>query len=384
MKILHYTQEFSPLTQTFIYDQIQGTVAQGCEIKVCTRRRVNSINRPFDDVSITGNLNFLRPNILRYLYAIPGIHKITLGINGWGRILEEFKPDLIHCHFSWSLADILPVLQHYNNPCPVVVSLHGTDVTVYPKLVKSFKSLLDKYPRRVHYTTPSGFLKIAALNMLPIRDDNISVLPNMVNRKFLDCTPSQFNSGAQLKIINIGRFIPVKGHQYLLRAFALFVKEHYENSILILVGKGRELTNINKLIHEYALQDRVSIIPEIAHGDIPALLSACHIYVQPSIHDSRTNQSESFGVSVVEAMTAGLPVIVTDTGGLKETVLSGHPDSAIVVREKDPEEICHALARILENGARQDKEYRQKIINAYDEKTHREKLMALYQSLVTR
>jgi len=384
MKILHYTQEFSPLTQTFIYDQIQGTVAEGHEVKVCTRRRVNTTDRPFDEVTITGNLNFIRPNILRYLYAMPGIHKFTLGINGWERILEEFKPDLIHCHFGWSLIDILPVLKHFNNSCHVLVSLHGTDVTVYPNLVRSFRSLLKNYPYRIHYTTPSGYLKHEALKILPIHEASISVLPNMANKKFRNCSPVKFHNGDQLKIANIGRLIPVKGHQYLLKAFALFVKEHYANSKLILVGKGRELTNLNKLIKEYALQDRVSIIPEIAHNDIPEMLATCHIYVQPSIYDTRTNQSESFGVSVVEAITAGLPVIVTDTGGLKETVLSGHPDSAIVVREKDPEEICYALARILNNGVKQDEEYRKKIINAYDEKTHREKLAALYRSLATR
>jgi glycosyltransferase involved in cell wall biosynthesis len=384
MKVLHYTQEFSPLTQTFIYEQIRATVAEGYEIKVCTRKRVNITDRPFDDISITGNMNFIRPNILRYLYAMHGIHKLTLGIGGWRHILEKFKPDLIHCHFGWSLIDILPVLQYYNNSLPVLVSLHGTDVTVYPDLVGPFKSLLRKHPYRIHYTTPSGFLKNEALKILSIPDSSISVLPNMVNNKFRNCTPAQFNKGDQLRIVNIGRLIPVKGHRYLLNAFALFVKRHYANSKLILVGKGGELANINKLIKEYALQDRVSIVPEMMHGDIPELLSGCHIYVQPSIHDNSTNQSESFGVSAVEAIVAGLPVIVTDSGGLKETVMSGHPDSAIVVREKNPEDICNALARILDNGVKQDAGFRKKITDAYDEKSHREKLAALYQSLVTR
>jgi len=70
--------------------------------------------------------------------------------------------------------------------------------------------------------------------------------------------------------------------------------------------------------------------------DVPALLAAARVFVHPSVE-------EGFGQAVVEAMLAGVPVVVTDAGGLPEVV----GDCGVVVPRDDPPALAHAIRRVL-------------------------------------
>src|SRR5581483_2822763 len=64
-------------------------------------------------------------------------------------------------------------------------------------------------------------------------------------------------------------------------------------------------------------EERVRFMGRVRHADLPLLLSQCEVFVQPSIGE------EAFGISVVEAMACGLPVLASDNGGLPEIVVDG-------------------------------------------------------------
>src|SRR5690606_34807888 len=76
--------------------------------------------------------------------------------------------------------------------------------------------------------------------------------------------------------------------------------------------------------------------------EVPVFLNDWDIFVVPSRFES-----ESFGVAAVEASAAGLPVIVSDVGGLPEVV--DHERTGLVVRREDPTALADAIARLIDN-----------------------------------
>lgn len=384
MKVLHYTQEFSPATQTFIYDQIIGLKGRGFVIEVCTRLRTNETDRPFDKLNIVGNFNSIPPSKLRLTYNRYGTYLVTIGFGKWRKIINRFQPDIFHCHFGWALVDILPLFNICRIRKPLLVSLHGTDVTMYPNMVKDFRRLVNNYKGNIHFTCPSEYLKKEATKTIGISSDNITVLPNMFNLSFLNKKIKTYEQGAVFKIINIARFVKWKGHQYLVEAFSEFVKNKEKNARLTLIGDGGESNNIVRLIKKHGIEDKVNLVKYISHDELPELLVEHQVYVQPSILDLSTNQCESFGVSVIEAIASGLPVIVTGTGGLPDTISTETNNSAIVVEEKNAGEIYDALCHVYDCNAEQDIQYRKLITEKYHPDNYFMNLEEIYSSVISR
>jgi glycosyltransferase involved in cell wall biosynthesis len=117
-----------------------------------------------------------------------------------------------------------------------------------------------------------------------------------------------------------GRIEPVKLIDLLLRVFA-DVHALYPNVRLMLVGDGGQRAELEQLTRQLGLADAVSWLGY--RGDVPSLLAAMDVYVQPS-------HNEGLSLSILEAMAAGKPVIATDVGGIRE-VLTPDQNGLLIV-----------------------------------------------------
>jgi glycosyltransferase involved in cell wall biosynthesis len=113
-------------------------------------------------------------------------------------------------------------------------------------------------------------------------------------------------------IISVGRLTAPKGFLDLIEAFGA-IHEDSPDARLIIAGRGEEKENLEKRIAEYGLGGKVTLLGE--RSDIPALLAASDLYVSAS-------HWEGMPISILEAMSAGLPVIATRVGGVPE-ILEG-------------------------------------------------------------
>lgn len=104
--------------------------------------------------------------------------------------------------------------------------------------------------------------------------------------------------------------------------------------------------------------------------------------MQPSITDRKTKQAESFGVSILEAVAVGLPVIVTDSGGMQEVVLGGDQATAIVVEEKNCRALCEAMTRVYECGRNIDPVLRSRILERYNQPNNTAGVVRMYEYLL--
>jgi glycosyltransferase involved in cell wall biosynthesis len=144
-------------------------------------------------------------------------------------------------------------------------------------------------------------------------------------------------------ILFVGRMIPNKRIDDLIRTFAAYQKAFNPRSRLILAGdhRGHEryFARLGELVRELRV-DEVVFTGHVAHDELMACYSVSHLFLCLSEH-------EGFGVPLQEAMVFGLPVIAFDAGAVAETLGGG----GILIDAKDPVEVAALIDRVLTDDA---------------------------------
>lgn len=141
-----------------------------------------------------------------------------------------------------------------------------------------------------------------------------------------------------LTLLHVGRIVPSKDHATLLQAVAL-ARPRIPKIQLWIVGDGPLKPNLQTLCCELGLGDCVTFFGE--QNDVSAFMVAADLFVMSSV-------TEGLPVSLLEAMSVGLPAIVTDVGGMGEVArLSG---GATMVPRSDPQAMAKALCEAAERG----------------------------------
>ena len=136
---------------------------------------------------------------------------------------------------------------------------------------------------------------------------------------------------------SVGGLRAVKGHEYLIRALPEVMLSE-PGVRLLLVGDGPSRGDLERTAQKLGLADRVHFLG--FRSDVPRVLNALDCFVLPSL-------SEGLSIATMEAMAAGLPVIVTDSGGPSELVSDG--ESGLVVPPGDPQPIAQAVLAVLQD-----------------------------------
>ena len=137
---------------------------------------------------------------------------------------------------------------------------------------------------------------------------------------------------------NVARFVPFKGQEYLLKAFANVVRQH-PNARLLLVGDGVLMPDFQQLVQSLQINDAVVFAG--FRDDLTAMYSAFDIYAHSSIESG----GETFPFAVLQALAQELPVIETRVGDVPVMVEEG--ENGFVVPEKNPDGLTEKINIIL-------------------------------------
>ena len=235
--------------------------------------------------------------------------------------------DLLHFHYAVPFAFIMKeVKERLGEKCPLLVgTLHGSDVNEYGRdLVKG--PVLAKTLRDLDgLTTVSFNYACLAKEVLKLKKPP-EIIPNFVSlpgydpqndnpensRKIEALGKSKKGNLKKHRIVHISNFRPIKNLEGVARIF-LGIRKRIDAE-LWLIGDGEEKKKINRLFKQNGAKNDVHYWG-LQH-DVTPILVQTDLLLMPSL-------SESFGLSALEAMACGVPVLATHVGGLPEVVIHG-------------------------------------------------------------
>lgn len=133
----------------------------------------------------------------------------------------------------------------------------------------------------------------------------------------------------------IGSLNSQKGHEFLIKAMSL-IKTKYPLSMLEIIGDGPLKNPLKLKAKELNIEHNITFLGY--QNDVGKYMKHWDVFVLPSL-------SETFGIVILEAMQAGIPVVATDVGGIKD-IISNHING-ILVKSKDPKGIANAAIEII-------------------------------------
>ncbi len=268
------------------------------------------------------------------------------------RMLEREQFDVIHHHEPFVPFLSFQVLD--SAKCPHVATFHafgGFSFSYWAGRI-----VLDRYMNKLDARIA---VSSAARHFISTYfPGDYKIIPNGVDVSFYSTARPfpEFRDG-KINILFVGRLEQRKGAMYLLRAYAR-LKPKYPETRLIVCNWGPQLGNMRRFVHEQKLRD-VFFAGRVADIDKARFYRTADIFCAPS-----TGQ-ESFGIVLLEAMAAGLPIVASDIHGYKRVVQRNV--TGLLVEPRDPDAIAAALEllicepellkRLGDAGARRAPEY---------------------------
>jgi glycogen(starch) synthase len=261
-------------------------------------------------------------------------------------LLREFRPDALHVHCVSSNA-LYALGAKRATGLPLVVSLHGElsmDATrLFQREAWAQQTLRASLEQADRVTACSRqTLEEAEAWFGRSLAPRAQVIYNGID--FAEMQAAEAHVHPQPYLLGIGRHVPQKGFDVLLRALAQAVKTGAAfDHDLILAGDGPETAALQTLASELRLGDRVHFTGRVDHAQAIRLFKGCSFFVLPSRH-------EPFGIVNLEAMAAAKAVLATKVGGVPEVVRDGQ--TGILIPADDETALADALSALARDPAR--------------------------------
>ncbi|HXC25984.1 MAG TPA: N-acetyl-alpha-D-glucosaminyl L-malate synthase BshA [Gemmatimonadaceae bacterium] len=286
--------------------------ARGHEVHFITYRQ------PFRLPSFLPRVYFHEVDVGRYpLFEYPP-YDLALAVR-MHEVVRTHKLDLLHCHYAiphatsaWIAREMLHETQ---DDVALITTLHGTDITLVGQDPSFYPITKFSIERSDQITAVSQYLKAETFNAFKCTGCRVSVIYNFIDPSIYDRSRyatstirAQFDTSHPV-LMHVSNFRPVKRVLDVIRIFAKINAEC--PSILVMVGDGPDRVAAEEEARALGVDTSVYFLGKI--DAVAPLLANADIFLLPS-------QSESFGLSALEALASGVPVVGSDAGGLPEVV----------------------------------------------------------------
>ncbi len=172
--------------------------------------------------------------------------------------------------------------------------------------------------------------------ILTIDNSKVQVMHNVVPASFFK--EYSIDKNDAFTFVIICNLIPRKNVDMVVDAWEKYIS-HYSNDRLIIVGDGPLWNTIEKQIISCDLQKSVTMFHKMSRQEIVFLLQKVHVLISAS-------DIETFGMTLAEALAVGIPIVTTDSGGIRD-IITG--DIGIIVTEKKADSILEGMLKIRKN-----------------------------------
>lgn len=254
------------------------------------------------------------------------------------RLFRKEKPDVVHTHIYAA---------RYALPVAVLCKVNRRIHTVHSVAQKEQKKIGQRINRILfHYghVTPvalSPQIQKTVCDVYGLKEKDVPWVFNGVPLERCKSKAHYALSG-KFTLLHIGRFMEVKNHEMILRAFAKFNQNHPE-TCLQLIGDGALRGRMAELAAQLGLKDAVEFLG--LQENVFPFLEGADVFILPS-------QFEGMPLALMEAMGAALPIIASNTGGIPDMVKDGESALLIEPREAD---LLLALESLYQNPALREK-----------------------------
>lgn len=387
MKILMLSWEYPPRIiggiSRVVYDLAQNLGKYGNEVHVLTCWEPGTKDFEIDDyvsvhrVHVYNNFSesfvewVMQLNFAMLEYAI--------------RLVGDNEFDIIHGH-DWLVAYAARVLKK-SFSIPLITTIHATEYGrnygIHNDLQRTInnaeKWLINESDRLI---VNSSYMKNELISLFSVDDSKISVISNGVDLEKFDNidtdTDFRLNYAAENEkiVFFVGRLVNEKGVHVLLNAIPKILS-NYNDVKFVIAGKGPCLNNLIEQSRRLNISDKVYFTGFVSEEVLLKLYRCTDIAVFPSIY-------EPFGIVALEGMVAGIPVVVSDIGGLKEII--NHREDGMKFYSGNSNSLADCIIELLKNDGLSEKIRNialQKVHRLYNWNNITEKIVSEYKYVIS-
>jgi glycosyltransferase involved in cell wall biosynthesis len=285
-------------------------------------------------------------------------------------IAKQGRPDLVFINSSLFAGASLAKHLHEQS-IPYMVSEHLKEFIIADGWTAFQKVCIkNSYNYASRIIATSAALKNNIQSEFNISDEKIVLIPNPADVQSFSLRTE--NIEGPFTFIAIALLRQEKRLDILINAFARLI-EKMPDAVLTIVGDGPEKDNLKLLSRKLNISKRVNFTGYQRKPAVAEMLRHHHVLVLSS-------EVETFGVALVEAMTAGLPVIATRCGG-PESIVS--PDTGMLVKRNDPFKLAKAMQKMIDRYSTYDpNKIRHIALEQYGDKTYVARITETISSIV--
>ena len=320
-----------------------------------------------------------RVPVLRKNPNVCGVHEmltyvVSASIYCLG-FVKKFRPDIVHVFFGIPSGPVAYLLKKLYN-LPYVLFLGGRDVPrphpdppfyrlIYGLLSPAIKSIWGNAKAVV--ACSSGLKEMA----LKTADNiNIHVIPDGVDLARFHPKEIQIEN-RPVKILAIGRLIPRKGFDCLIRSLPEIAKSVKNDFCVEIVGDGPLRSELKSLAEELHVSDKIIFAGSVPYEQLHENYQQADIFVLSSL-------AEGMPLVVLEAMASGLPIVATKVQGMDELVKVGM--NGFLFTPSNHQNLSRHLSELISNSSIRQQMGKEslKIVQKYDWSSITEEYLNLY------
>ncbi|MBI3596522.1 MAG: glycosyltransferase [Nitrospirae bacterium] len=355
-----YPSDENPIAGIFIKEQVE-------HLKKDHEVRVMVVERRFVRIGVRSFLRHIfrehsdkrdEEGIIRIKYPVFIVFKKALYIlDGFiayvtaSKKLNEtgFRPDLIYAHKSFPAGYVGWKLKKQYNAPVVTIEFQGPFSSYFNEPYRGSRVL--KTINHVDRTIYTGF-QLREIQACGIKGDRLGIAYYGIdtNKFSLDREGAQRRRSetarGRFRLLVVGRVEEEKGIRYLLEAIRIVIKEFPDIQLSIVGPLGQCGQELLASIEKMRLEKNVAYKGICANSELPSLINEHDILVSASLF-------ETFGVTIIEALACGKPVVATKSGGPDGVV---NEKVGVLVEKANPQALAESIRHVIVNYERYDQE----------------------------